>query len=154
MNHSSSAPGSSAGTAAKTSTSAATADATGLTDCALQAENERYAGTAGVSGNNGHLDFLPAFRDSRSGRVELARFADGRPAPIHLLCALPREWATQWDTQGQVSAIQNHIVAGFVRNGEFYTRDQVIDISGASLGSPTRTNVRPATSQAPDPGDH
>lgn len=121
MNQSGSASGSSAG-----SESTAASETIGLTDCELKTENERYAGTLGVSSNNRHLDFLPAFRDGASGRVELARFADGRQAPIHLLCALPPEWATQRDAHGQISAIHKRIVAGFVRDGVFYTRDQVI----------------------------
>jgi hypothetical protein len=95
-----------------------------LTNAELRADNRDYAGTKGLSQNNRHLHFLPAFRDETTGRVELARFADGRVAPMHLLCALPKEWATATDSDGQVTAVLDSIVAGFVRDGEFYTRDQ------------------------------
>lgn len=96
-----------------------------LSDQRLAQENSQYADTAGVSANNSHLNYQPAFRDTRSGRVEIARFQDGRPAPIHLLCALPERWVTQRDANGQVSAVHCRIEAGFVRNGVFFTREQL-----------------------------
>ena len=46
----------------------------------LREENETYAGTGGVSENNCAKRFLPAFRDELTGRVELARTAEGAQA--------------------------------------------------------------------------
>ena len=96
-----------------------------LTEDRLTQENERFADTAAVSANNAHLNYQPAFRDSITGRIELARFDDGRLAPLHLLTALPDEWVTERDADGQISAVHSHIVAGFVRNDVFFTREQL-----------------------------
>ena len=69
-----------------------------FTTARLCQENQAFAGTGGVSANNHQAGFIPAFRDPASGRVEIARFANGNPAPMHLLCGLPQEWvvARHW----------------------------------------------------------
>ena len=90
----------------------------------LREENETYAGTGGVSENNCRLQFLPAFQDEQTGRVELARKADGTQAPMHLLCCLPDEWVTERDVEGHILALKDSVIAGFVRDGEFYTREE------------------------------
>ncbi len=90
----------------------------------LREENETYAGTGGVSENNCARRFLPAFRDELSGRVELARTPDGAQATMHLLCCLPDEWVTERDSEGRIQALKDSVIAGFVRNGAFYTREE------------------------------
>ena len=95
-----------------------------LTVTTLKQENRRFAGTGGVSQGNHHRRFQPAFRDTTTGRTELARFADGRPAPMHLLDGLPHEWITELDQAGRVRAVIQSVVSGFVRDGIFYTREQ------------------------------
>ena len=90
----------------------------------LRAENVVFAGTAGVSQNNREARFEPAFCDGETGRVELARQENGRPAPMHLLCRLPDEWVTGRDEAGRIVALQDSVIAGFVRDGTFYTREQ------------------------------
>ena len=90
----------------------------------LRVENEVYAGTGGVSQNNHGSRFLPAFRDSESGRVEIARMESGEPAAMHILAGLPPEWVKGRDGKGHIIAIQDSVEAGFVRDGVFYTRDQ------------------------------
>ena len=95
----------------------------------LQAENEAFAGTGGVSQNNHQARFLPAFRDSESGRVEVARLEDGQPASVHLLVGLPEEWVTGRDENGHIVAVRDTIVAGFVRDGVFYTREEAAVLS-------------------------
>lgn len=77
----------------------------------LKKQNETLEGTGGVSAGNRHYGFRPAFLDCRSGTVYLSCFADGRPAPFHLLDGLPE-------------AIHNTLVAGFELKGRFYTREQ------------------------------
>lgn len=91
----------------------------------LRAQNRRYRGSGGVSAGNRGRGFRPAFLDRATGRVYLSRFADGRPAPVHLLDGLPRELVMQWTDSGRVAAVQNSVVAGFVREGRFLTRDEV-----------------------------
>ena len=92
----------------------------------LQEQNLRFADTSGVSANNQDKGFIPAFQDPAAGRVELARTEDGSVATMHLIAGLPREWAAELDSAGAVSRLKDGIVAGFCRNGQFYTRDQAI----------------------------
>ena len=91
----------------------------------LRKQNLAFAGTGGLSDENRSGGFLPAFHDLASGRTVLARFADGRPAPMHLLDGLPDEWVVNRDTGGRPSAVRPSVIAGFVRNGLFYTREEV-----------------------------
>lgn len=100
-----------------------------LNQAVLTADNVAYAGTAGLSQNNQHLHFIPAFREQTTGRVELARFADGRIAPMHLLCALPDEWVVTRDADGQITAVLDTVVAGFVRDQRFYTREEAAAVN-------------------------
>jgi hypothetical protein len=99
-----------------------------LTEERLHCDNIAYDGTYGISRNNASLGFVPAFRDSDTGRVELARFASGRLAPMHLLEGLPSEWAVGRTSDGRICAVKASIVAGFIRNGLFYTREQAAGI--------------------------
>lgn len=95
-----------------------------LTSETLRRQNLAFAGTAGVSEQNRSSGFRPAFYDAASGRVELARFANGLPAPMHLLDGLPDSWVAQRDRTGRVTALKASVVAGFVRGDLFYTREQ------------------------------
>lgn len=90
----------------------------------LRAENAAYAGTGGISRNNRAARFAPAFRDCLTGRVELARLENGCPAPMHLLSGLPEEWVSGRDDSGRVVGLKASIIAGFVRDGTFYTREE------------------------------
>jgi hypothetical protein len=95
-----------------------------LTTQTLKRQNLAFVGTGGVSQENRSAGFQAAFHDLASGRSALARFADGRPAPMHLLDGLPEEWVVQRDATGRVSAIKDTVIAGFLRNGRFFTREQ------------------------------
>ena len=90
----------------------------------LKRENAIFAGTGGVSQHACKARFLPAFKDVDSGRVELARKPDGRCATSHIISGLPPEWARERDDDGRISAIRAGIVAGFVRDDVFYTREE------------------------------
>lgn len=91
----------------------------------LQSENRRYFGTGGVSScRNRSRGFLPAFRDSATGAVYLSRFADGRPAPFHLLDGLPDPLVVRRGESGGVLEVREGIVSGFVLDERFYTRDE------------------------------
>lgn len=92
----------------------------------LQKQNLQFKNTNGVSANNHNKGFLPAFRDEETGRVELARFRDGSCAQMHLICGLPRDWALEFDEAGSITRIKSSVVAGFCRDGEFFTRDEAI----------------------------
>lgn len=87
-------------------------------------ENCQYAGTGGVSEGNVQAHFVPAFQDSTTGHVEISRFQDGRPAPLHLFDGLPEQWVIQRNLKGKVIEIKSSIVSGFVRMGQFFTRQE------------------------------
>jgi len=92
-------------------------------------ENRRFEGTAGISKNNRQEGFLPAFRDETTGRVELARTADGAVATMHVITWLPGNWAKSSDSDGGIVELKDGIVCGFVRDGRFYSREEVAALS-------------------------
>ena len=93
-----------------------------LTQELLREENVRHLGTGGRSEENAGLGFHPAFYDFATQKIYASRFADGRPAPCHLLDGLPDEVVVDRATSGRVVAIKATVISGFVRNGYFYTR--------------------------------
>ncbi|WP_299181159.1 hypothetical protein [uncultured Neptuniibacter sp.] len=92
----------------------------------LERENEVYAGSGGISQNNRTKRFLPAFKNSLTGEVVLSRFANGTTAPFHLIDALPNTWIDQIDEQRR--ELKEHIISGFVRQGQFFNRQQAADL--------------------------
>ncbi len=90
----------------------------------LRRQNLAFRGTGGVSSGNRSQGFAPAFLDTDTGSIYLARFADGRPAPMHLLDGLPSELIVSRDAAGHCQAAKRSLIAGFVQAGRFYTREQ------------------------------
>ena len=101
-----------------------------LTKARLKAENLVFFGTAGVSRENYGKGFRPAFYDTETGRVELSRFQNGQPAPMHIICGLPESWIVERDAASIATAIKCSVIAGFVRDGFFYTRTQAAEAIG------------------------
>jgi hypothetical protein len=95
-----------------------------VTEQRLRKENLAFAGTGGVSQGNRTSGFIPGFCDTATGQVQISRFKNGTPAPFHLLEGLPDEWITERDTTGRVLTIKSSVIAGFVRQNRFYTREQ------------------------------
>lgn len=95
-----------------------------LSPTALQGENRRFRNTGGRSEENRPLGFRPAFKDVATGSVYESRFADGRPAPFHLLDGLPDSVVLQREPGGRVGKVKDSVVSGFVLAGRFYTRDE------------------------------
>ena len=95
-----------------------------LTDSVLVEENQRFAGTGGISANNRAQGFVPAFLDTVTGITYISRFADGRPAPLHLLDGLPPAVVTRCTSSGRVGAAKASVVSGFLRGRRFYTRTE------------------------------
>jgi hypothetical protein len=91
----------------------------------LEGQNRVFAGTGGVSPENRDLGFIPGFLDRETGLVYVSRRADGSPAPVHVLEGLPDGLVRLRTPLGRVSAVKETIVAGFIRAGCFYTREQV-----------------------------
>jgi hypothetical protein len=96
---------------------------TPMSDRVLQRENVEFLGTGGRSQENATMGFRPAFMDSETLVVYPSRFADGRPAPMHLLDGLPPEVVLARTTGGRVASVKSTIVSGFTLAGVFYTRD-------------------------------
>ncbi|MDS4072193.1 MAG: hypothetical protein RKL24_03480 [Defluviicoccus sp.] len=96
----------------------------GLSPSTLQRENARFRGGGGVSAGNAATGLCPAFLDITTRRVYLSRFADGRPAPCHLLDGLPARLIAARDAAGRVLRIKATVVSGFACDGRFYSRDE------------------------------
>lgn len=94
----------------------------------LREENARFRHGGGVSRNNRQHGFLPAFLDRASGRVYRACFANGAPAPLHLLDGLPDELVIDRDARGRVVAVSPSVEAGFLRGDRFYSRQQAASL--------------------------
>ena len=90
----------------------------------IEQENLEFAGTAGVSEGNSHMGFVPAFMDKLSGDVVLCRFKNGMLAPFHTLESLPDRWVVARDLSGHVTEIRSSVISGFVRLGQFFTREE------------------------------
>jgi hypothetical protein len=88
----------------------------------LKKENEIHTGTRGRSSENRDLGFRPAFLDFETQVIYPSRFADGRPAPIHVLDGLPDEVIVDRTPSGRVVHAKASLISGFVRNGFFFTR--------------------------------
>ena len=98
-----------------------------FTKASLEKENLVFCGTSGVSRENSGNGFRPAFCDSETGRVEISRFQNGQPAPVHMLEGLPECWVVEWDATSKATAIKHTVISGFVRDNCFYTRVQAAD---------------------------
>lgn len=90
----------------------------------LKSENCQFQGTGGVSEENREQGFIPAFHDQQSGHNVISSYADGTPAPIHVIDGLPAEWIVEHDETGHALATREGVIAGFLRNGIFYTREE------------------------------
>ena len=99
-----------------------------LSHCVLRQQNTAFAGTGGVSHANRSCGFIPAFHDTQSGRTVASRFADGSPAPLHVLDGVPRDWIVARNKAGRVSAVKDSVIAGFLRQGRFYTRSEAAEV--------------------------
>ncbi len=97
-----------------------------LTETSLQNENVLYAQTRGISENNGLCGFRPGYLNLASGEVLPSCFASGAPAPVHLLEGLPESWVLERDSDGRVVSTRPGIIAGFILDGRFYTREEAI----------------------------
>jgi len=95
----------------------------GLCHEALRCENAAFHATGGVSRNNRAAGFLPGYCNITTGEAVVSCFADGSPSPVHLLEGLPDAWVAERDASGRVRQTVPMVVAGFIRDGSFYTRE-------------------------------
>jgi hypothetical protein len=94
----------------------------GLCQCELDSQNSEFAGTPGVSQHNRAAGFVPAYCNHADGQVVASRFADGRPAPIHVLEGVPDHWVEYRDADGGSIRLKPTVEAGFIRDGRFFSR--------------------------------
>lgn len=85
------------------------------------------------SQENQRYGFRPAFIDVATGTVYRSCFADGHPAPFHLLEGLPDDVVAERDVDGQVTATKSSLIAGFVRHGRFYSREEAAGLVSKAL---------------------
>ena len=97
---------------------------TPLTPAALKQQTLHYTGTGGTSVKAGCAGFAPAFLDQDTNIIYRACFGSGAPAPMHILDGLPEEVILVRDVCGRVIAAKQSLVAGFIKEGVFYTREQ------------------------------
>lgn len=90
----------------------------------LQRQNQEFMGTGGRSEENRPAGFRPAFMDIDTRTVYESRFADGRPAPIHVLDGLPDELVVARSSSGRIAAVKASVIAGFVLAARFYNREE------------------------------
>lgn len=102
-----------------------------MTNAVLRAENERFEGSGGVSHGNRALGFAPAFYEGHSGEAVPSCFSNGMPAPIHILEGLPEAWVIARDATGRAIAVKPSVIAGFLYEERFYTREEAARIADA-----------------------
>ena len=102
-----------------------------ITPTTLARENVHYLGTAARSAGNRRQGFRPAFLDSDTGTVHPSCFADGRPAPVHVIDGLPPALVAARTPAGRVCAVKESVVSGFSRDGLFYTREEAMHLADA-----------------------
>jgi hypothetical protein len=107
-----------------------------LTPDVLRLQNEVFRGSGGVSDENREQGFRPAFYDMETGEVHPSCFANGLPAPMHILDGLPPELVLARLDSGRVLAARTGVVAGFMRHGHFYTRAQAALASRETQSAP------------------
>jgi hypothetical protein len=95
-----------------------------MTRGTLLLQNVVHLGTAARSQGNRSRGFRPAFIDHETGAVYDSCFADGRPAPVHLLDGLPDVVVIERAVGGRIRSVKPSIEAGFTRDGWFYSRDE------------------------------
>ena len=98
-----------------------------LTSRGLRQQCRLYRGTGGASEGNRDAGFVPAFLNRDTGETHVSAYADGRCAPVHVLDGLPDGVIVRRNRSGKVTAVRGTIVAGFLRGGRFYTREQAAD---------------------------
>lgn len=91
-------------------------------------KNRCSSGLLGAFHREHDVVLQPAFRDTSTGAVYLSRFTDGRPAPVHVWDGLPESAVSKRAPDGRVAALKQTVVAGFSREGRFYTREEAASV--------------------------
>lgn len=92
---------------------------------ALQQQSSYYRFNGAVF-SDASFGFLPAFKNIHTQQTHLSTDADGNIAVMHLLDGLPSCWVDEKDDDGRPLTLHSGIVAGFMRNNEFFTLSEII----------------------------
>lgn len=95
-----------------------------VTRSTLKTQNRLFAGTGGASPWNREQGFTPGFLDQDTGVIYISCNSDGSPASFHRIDGLPDEVIVARAASGRVAAVKGSLIAGFIRGGLFYTREQ------------------------------
>ncbi len=71
--------------------------------------------------------FMPAFKNLNDQQIHLSRDQNGDLSVMHLFDGLPDLWIKEKDAQGKALALKSEIIAGFMRNAQFYTLSEIIN---------------------------
>jgi len=110
----------------------------------LRAQNRAHRGAGGTSAESRGAGYVPGFLDTETGATYRSRDAAGRAAAVHLLDGLPEWLVVRRSAAGRVAEVKHSVVAGFLRDGRFFTREQVSSERAApSSGSSSSSRHRP-----------
>ena len=71
--------------------------------------------------------FMPAFKNLKDQQIHLSKTWDGELSVVHLFDGLPISWAEEIDGKGNILALKTEVIAGFMRNAEFYTLSELVN---------------------------
>ncbi len=69
--------------------------------------------------------FMPAFKNLKDQQIHLSKDRNGELSVMHLFDGLPDKWVKEKDVQGRALTLKSEIIAGFMRNAEFYTLSEI-----------------------------
>ena len=87
-----------------------------------------YRGTGGVSAENSAYGYCPAFFDRDNGRIYVSHDVVEKTVSSHRFDGLPEDCVVERDHQGRPCAVKGSLVVGFVKDGHFFTREQVAQL--------------------------
>ncbi len=70
--------------------------------------------------------FMPAFKNLKDQQIHLSKDINGELSVMHLFDGLPDHWVHEKDKQGVALTLKSEIVAGFMRNAQFYTLGEIL----------------------------
>ncbi len=70
--------------------------------------------------------FLPAFKNLLDEQVHLSMDTNGELSLMHLFDTLPDHWINERDEQGKPVSLHANVIAGFMRNAQFYTLSELM----------------------------
>lgn len=71
--------------------------------------------------------FMPAFKNLTDQQIHLSIDHFGELSVMHLFDGLPEHWIHEKDSQGKALTLKAEIIAGFMRNSEFYTLGEIMN---------------------------